>query len=224
MARQDNSGPLGNFRAELGVWVRMCFPFPGEPRPALFLDRDGVIVEDPGYLSSAADLVLIAGAAETIACANRAGLAVVEVTNQSGIGRGYFGWPEFDQVEAALTRELGRRGAAVDAVLACPYHRNGIDPWTHPDHPARKPRPGMLLAAAQCLNLDLARSWIVGDKLSDLEAGYNAGLRGGLHVLTGHGSKHRQAVIDFRAEGFEVRLGDSIRDAAPIVQLMTGDG
>jgi len=212
----------GAFQEKLGMWIRAGAPFPGNPCPALFLDRDGVIVEDPGYLGRAADVVMIPGAAETIASANRAGIAVVEATNQSGIGRGYFGWREFEEVEAAVTRELARAAAVVDAVLACPYHRDGIRPWAHAAHPARKPRPGMLLTAARLLNLDLANSWIVGDKLSDLAAGRNAGLRGGLHVLTGHGAQHREAVAGLQAEGFEVRLADSILDAAALLPLMAG--
>jgi D-glycero-D-manno-heptose 1,7-bisphosphate phosphatase len=209
----------GRFHEDLGIWIRAGAPFP-EPRPALFLDRDGVIVEDPGYLAQAADMAVIPGAAGIIALANRLGVPVVEVTNQAGIGRGYYGWPEFLEVEAALARELAAAGAVVDAALACPYHREGIAQWAHPAHPGRKPRPGMFLAAARLLNLDLAASWIVGDKMGDLAAGRSAGLRGGLHVLTGHGREHRQAVLQAAAPDFELRLGESIRDAEPIVRLL----
>jgi D-glycero-D-manno-heptose 1,7-bisphosphate phosphatase len=188
------------------------------PAAALFLDRDGVIVEDPGYLCRVSDLKLIPGAATLIASANRHNIPVIEVTNQAGIGRGYYGWKEFCEIEEALAKALGREGASLDAVLACPYHRNGISPWAHPDHPARKPRPGMLLAAARFLPIDLKRSWMMGDKLADLQAAYQAGLTGGIHVLTGEGVKNREAVLAWAPRNFEIRRADSIRDAATLIR------
>jgi D-glycero-D-manno-heptose 1,7-bisphosphate phosphatase len=190
-------------------------------RPALFLDRDGVIVEDRGYLSRAEDVVLLPGAASLIASANRRNIPVVEVTNQAGIARGYYGWEEFLEVELALARQLASNGAAIDAVFACPFHRDGAPPWAHPEHPARKPRPGMLLAAQQFVHLDLTRSWIVGDKMDDLLAGYHAGLCGGLHVLTGEGPAHRAGVLDWHHPGFEVVCGNSIGDAGELVELLS---
>jgi len=199
----------GRFHEESGIWIRVGDPVAGRPKPALFLDRDGVIVEEKHYLSRAEDVVLIDGAGTTIAEANRRGVPVVVVTNQAGIGRGYYGWEAFEGVEEAVKRELARFDAKLNAVFACGFY---------PDHPARKPNPGMLLAAAQMLNLDLARSWIVGDHASDLEAGINAGLVGGLHLLTGHGAGQREAAIRQRREGFELRLGESIVDAAAIVE------
>jgi D-glycero-D-manno-heptose 1,7-bisphosphate phosphatase len=208
----------GCFDEALGIWIWAAPHKACEPRPALFLDRDGVIIEDPGYLHHAADLRLIDGAAGVIAQANRRGIPVVEVTNQAGIGRGYYGWDDFAVVEEALAQLLARESASVDAVFACPYHHEGIAPWTHPAHPARKPRPGMLLAAQRLLHLDLRRSWIVGDRLDDLQAGYHASLRGGLHVLTGKGMLERAAVNEWRPETFELRLGDSIRDAAGLLE------
>jgi D-glycero-D-manno-heptose 1,7-bisphosphate phosphatase len=215
----------GRFYDDIGVWARVPVNPPASPpRPALFLDRDGVILEDPGYLCRTADMVVIDGAAEIISAANRKGIPVVEVTNQAGIGRGYYGWEEFLEVERALTSELARAGAFINATFACPYHSHGTALWTHPAHPARKPRPGMLLAAERFLNVDLNRSWIVGDKSGDLIAGRNAGLRGGLHVLTGHGTKHRQDATEWSNTEFEVRLGDSIRDAFAIIELLNVAG
>jgi D-glycero-D-manno-heptose 1,7-bisphosphate phosphatase len=207
----------GSFDDSLGMWVRVSPQAAGLPRPALFLDRDGVIVEDPGYLSCPAGLKLVPGAATVIASANRCGIPVVEVTNQAGIGRGYYGWGEFAEVEAALAEALACEGAAIDAVFACPYHPDGISLWVHPDHPARKPRPGMLLAAEQLLNLDLKCSWIVGDRWADLLAGHSAGLRGGLHVLTGVGASERPAVSRWSPENFDLRLGNSIADAEGLI-------
>lgn len=208
----------GCFDEALGIWIWAAPQEERAPRPALFLDRDGVIIEDPGYLCRAADLRLIEGAAGVIAEANRRGIPVVEVTNQAGIGRGYYGWNDFVAVEEALAHLLARESASVDAVFACPYHHEGIAPWTHPAHPARKPRPGMLLAAERLLRLDLRRSWIVGDRLADLQAGYHAGLRGALHVLTGAGIRDRAKVNEWKPENFELRLGESIRDAAGLIR------
>jgi D-glycero-D-manno-heptose 1,7-bisphosphate phosphatase len=168
--------------------------------------------------------VLIPGAAELLVYANRLLVPVVEINNQAGIARGYYGWEEFFEVENALRGRLATSGASIDAVYACPYHRDGIERWAHPAHPARKPRPGMLHAAAQTMNLDLKSSWIVGDKHGDLLAGQAAGLRGGLHVLTGHGAAHRPRIIQWRPEQFELRTGDSIRDAFAIVDLLRISG
>lgn len=221
MTSANRLGSQGRFYEDIGVWARLPAAVPPSPRAALFLDRDGVILEDAGYLCSPADIALLSGVAEIIASANRRGVPVIEVTNQSGIGRGYYGWEQFLEVEAAVAGELAQGGAVIDAMFACPYHREGIAPWAHPAHPARKPRPGMLLAARRFLNIDLENSWIVGDRLGDLAAGHNAGLRGGLHVLTGHGAKDRQAVVEWRPAAFDVRTGDSIRDAAPLIDLLT---
>ena len=200
------------------IWTRPHSA--AETRPALFLDRDGVIVEDPGYLSRPSDLTLLPGAAGVIALANRLGIPVIEVTNQAGIGRGYYGWNEFVEVEEALARALAEADAALDAVFACPYHHDGVPPWSHPAHPARKPQPGMLLAAERLLTLDLGRSWIVGDKLDDLQAGYHAGLRGGLHVLTGQGAAHRRDVTEWQPPNYKLQLGDSIADAAALLTAL----
>lgn len=215
------STTLPGFDPSLGIWFHVKTPRPDHPRPGLFLDRDGVIVEDPGYLSRVHDVAFIPGAASLIAEANRRKIPVVEITNQAGIARGYFGWDAFQAIEEHVTEQLAGQGAALDAVLACPYHPDGIAPWNHPDHPARKPRPGMLLAAGRLLHLDLKRSWIVGDKLDDLQAGHAAGLRGGLHVLTGHGAAHRPAVLSWDHPDFDLRLGDTITVAAQLLDLLT---
>jgi D-glycero-D-manno-heptose 1,7-bisphosphate phosphatase len=115
---------------------------------------------------------------------------------------------------------LARGGAFIDGVFACPFHRNGVGAWAHPEHPCRKPRPGMLLAAARLMDLDLGRSWIVGDKLADLVAGKRAGLRGGVHVLTGHGVEQRSKVAAWDPAGFVVHLADSLASAAEAIGLL----
>jgi len=215
---------VGRFDPELGVWLRIPDAALPAPRPALFLDRDGVIVEDPGYLSRASQMIIIDGAMELIALANSRDIPVVEVTNQAGIGRGYYGWNEFAEVEAALGAALARGNAVIDAVFACPYHRDGIGAWAHPAHPCRKPRPGMLLAAARLMGLDLSRSWIFGDKLGDLVAGQSAGLAGGVHVLTGHGVADRPRVLAWKPEHYDLRLADSIGAALGVIDLIDSAG
>ena len=210
----------GAFRSESGVWIRANAPFPGTARPALFLDRDGVIVAETNYLCSAKDVLMIEGASRIIGLANSRGIPVVVVTNQAGIGRGYFDWTAFQEVQQEIERQLELSGAWIDATLACPFHPEGRSPWRHDQHPARKPLPGMLHTASTLLNLDLSRSWIIGDHSTDIEAGFNANLRGALHVLTGHGHRERPVALGRLREGFDLRLGDSILDGIPLVDLL----
>jgi len=205
-----------------GIWCDVLTrPPPG--RPALFLDRDGAVVEETGYLCRVADIAIIEGAAAVIAAANKRGLAVVVVTNQAGIGRGYYGWSEFQAVQNAIAAALSAQGAAIDAVYACPYHPQGRAPYAHPDHPSRKPNPGMLLQASFDLKLDLKKSWLVGDKAIDVEAAKRAGLAGALQVGTGYGTAERQSAIALASPTFEVRFGRSIADAMMLPILMARD-
>jgi D-glycero-D-manno-heptose 1,7-bisphosphate phosphatase len=188
--------------------------------PALFLDRDGVVVEEAHYLAKPEDVRIIAGAAAAIAACNRAGIPVVVVTNQSGIGRGLYDWHAFADVEAAITELLVRDGAHLDAVLACAHHADAQPPYDVADHPWRKPQPGMILEAAARMNLDLARSWIVGDKADDLAAGRTAGLAGGVVVATGHGRDHEREALDLARPGFStasaISLGEAIATLRPL--------
>jgi D-glycero-D-manno-heptose 1,7-bisphosphate phosphatase len=195
------------------LWCETITPAQRAERTALFLDRDGVLVEDTDYLCRAEDIVMISGAAPVIAAANRQGVAVVIVTNQAGIGRGYYGWSEFAAVQHAILSALATEGARIDAVYACPHHANGQGVFAHADHPARKPNPGMLLRAADDLRLDLKRSWLVGDKAIDVAAAKRAGLAGALQVATGYGGAERQSAADLAGPGFEVRFGESVADA-----------
>ena len=201
-----------------GIWCQVLSPVAAR-RPALFLDRDGVVTEEIHFLHRPEQVVLSPEAARVIARANGLGLAVVLVTNQSGIARGLFGWPAFAETQDRLVRLLAAEGAALDMVLACPFHPDGLPPYRG-EHPCRKPGPGMLLRAAERLGLALGASWVVGDRARDLEAGRAAGLAGGLHVLTGHGAAERAAAAGLGGEGFDLRLGDSVADALrlPLLQ------
>lgn len=152
-----------------------------------------MIVEEVGHLCRPDQVRLIPGVAPVIAAANQAEVRVVIVSNQSGVGRGLFTWDDFQAVQDRMLALLAHAGAVVDAVFACPFHPQAMSPWRHPDHPARKPNPGMLLAAAERLAVDLPCSWIIGDRAGDIAAGKNAGLAGGLHVATGWGSEAGEA-------------------------------
>ena len=154
---------------------------------AVFLDRDGTLVDELGFLRRASDVRLVPGAAEGVRLFNLAGLRTVVVTNQSGIARGLLDERDLEQVHARLRDLLAREGARLDAILHCPHHPEEGEPPLRCVCACRKPAPGLLLEAARRFALELRASWIVGDGLRDLEAGRRAGLAGGLLVLTGKG-------------------------------------
>jgi D-glycero-D-manno-heptose 1,7-bisphosphate phosphatase len=155
-------------------------------RPALFLDRDGVINVDRGFVARRRDFEWLPGIFDAVRTARRLGFAVVVVTNQSGIGRGYYSEADFADVTAFMRERFVAEQAPLDAVYHCSFHPEAVDErLRHPDHPWRKPRPGMILAARDDLGLDLARSAMVGDRLSDVEAGAAAGV--GALALIGPG-------------------------------------
>ena len=156
-------------------------------KPAVFLDRDGTLNEEVGYLSREEDLRLLPGAAMAVAKLNAQGIPVIVVTNQSGIGRGYYGWREFTTVMRRMEALLAMDHAHLDAVYAAPHHEEGQGEYAVADHPDRKPNAGMLQRAAEEHGLDLPRSWMVGDKAIDVQAGRRAGCRTCL-VQTGYGS------------------------------------
>jgi D-glycero-D-manno-heptose 1,7-bisphosphate phosphatase len=195
---------------DIGLWCEF-----GEgdfaARPALFLDRDGVIIADTNYLARPQDLRMIEGAAAAIARCNTCGIPVVVVTNQSGIARRYYGWDDFRAVQGALTAALASLGAHLDAVLACGYHGEGHEPLRIADHPWRKPNPGMIRAAERRMSLDLPRSWIVGDRPGDVAAGAAAGLAGG--TLVASDEQMRREVALLASERFIVNRATNLSAA-----------
>ena len=147
-------------------------------RPALFLDRDGVLNEDRGYVHRWEDFCWIPGAREAVAAFNARDWWVFVVTNQSGVGRGYYSEADVLAVHARMEADLAAAGARIDAFYYCPFHPEALeDRYRHPDPPDRKPNPGMLLRAMADWPVDAARSVMVGDKAIDLEAGRRAGVR-----------------------------------------------
>ncbi|PRD69394.1 D-glycero-beta-D-manno-heptose-1,7-bisphosphate 7-phosphatase [Malikia spinosa] len=146
------------------------------PRKAAFLDRDGVINRDRAYVSRWEDFEFVPGAVDAMRRLKKAGYALVVVTNQSGIARGYYSEAQYQALTAAMQQALLDAGAAVDAVYHCPHHPKGKVAELAIDCDCRKPAPGMILRAAKELNLSLADSILVGDKPSDIEAARAAGV------------------------------------------------
>jgi len=155
-------------------------------RPAVFIDRDGTISEEVGYVNHLSRYRVFPFAAEAVRLLNEAGWLAVLITNQAGVARGYFKEELIGEVHAFLAAELGRGGARLDAVYYCPHHPTAGEPPYRLDCDCRKPRPGLIRRAAAELNLDLEGSWMVGDRYGDVELAHNAGLRSAL-VLTGYG-------------------------------------
>ncbi len=155
-------------------------------RPAVFIDRDGTLTEEVGYVNHPLRLKLLPRSAQAIRRLNQTGIAAVVVTNQAGVARGYFSEEVLAAVNAALVSQLKDAGAHLDGVYVCPHHPSeGVPPF-RADCDCRKPRPGLLRRAAAELGLDLARAAMVGDKPSDLATGQPLGIPGVL-VLTGYG-------------------------------------
>lgn len=148
-------------------------------RPAVFLDRDGTIAEEVGYLNQASRFRMFPWAASALQRLNEAGYPVVVVTNQSGVGRGYFPESLVREVNQIMTQQLSKLGAKIDAIYYCPH-------TSAENCNCRKPKTGMLERAAREHALDLRRSFVVGDRCGDIELARNAGARGIL-VRTGYG-------------------------------------
>jgi len=155
-------------------------------RPAVFIDRDGTLTEEVGYVNHPHRLRLLPRSAEAIRRLNECGIAAVVTTNQAGVARGYFSPEVLHAVTAELVAQLGQAGARLDGIYVCTHHpTDGEPPW-RADCDCRKPKPGMFRQAAAELGLDLEASTIVGDKPSDLAVAPAIGARSVL-VLTGYG-------------------------------------
>lgn len=159
-------------------------------KKAVFLDRDGTINVEKEYLHRPEEFAFIPGAIEAIRLLNRSGYLVVVVTNQSGVARGYYDESAVKRLHEHIEQLLSAADVHVDAWYHCPHHPDGLAPYNR-DCSCRKPLPGMLQQAAEDLAIDLAASWMVGDKAIDVEAGLAAGCRSVL-VLTGYGVEEQQ--------------------------------
>ena len=169
------------------IWVfslsrSPLFPFPLLVNKAVFLDRDGVLVEEKNYLHRPADVAFIPGAVAALKRLASAGFKLFIVTNQSGVGRGYFTMAEVEKVNAHILGELAQHGAVVQKIYVAPEA---------PDQPSRgrKPSPQFLFDARDEFGVNLSGSYMVGDKLIDLECGWNAGVAKSILVRTGYGKE-----------------------------------
>ncbi len=161
-------------------------------RPAVFLDRDGTLIREVGYLSRLEDLEVLPGVPRALGRLGDAGFLRIVVTNQSGVARGYFESAFVEKVHEELIRRLRLAGADVEALYVCPHH---------PRHTGscgcRKPEPGLIRKAQQEWDVDLRASWVVGDKAADVALAGNVGCRAGL-VRTGYG---RETEGELRRQG-----------------------
>ncbi|MCI5116590.1 MAG: HAD family hydrolase [Candidatus Electrothrix sp. LOE1_4_5] len=155
-------------------------------QPAVFLDRDGTINEQMGYINHISRFILLPGAATAIRTLNEQNIPVVVVTNQSGLARGYFPPVLLDAVHAQMERELAAQDAHIDGLYICPHHPEAKEEQFRKVCTCRKPQTGLLEQAAAELELDLTRSFMVGDRWSDLKCGNRIGATSVL-VLTGYG-------------------------------------
>ena len=153
---------------------------------AVFLDRDGTLNEESGYLNHVDRLKLIDGAAEAVALLSRHGLKTIVVTNQSGVARGYFPETLLPRLHDKLQELLIERGARLDAIYYCPHHPDVGEPPYRRDCECRKPKLGMIRRAEKEFSVDARKSYMVGDKISDVEFGRRAGCKTVL-LLTGYG-------------------------------------
>lgn len=145
-------------------------------RKAAFIDRDGVINVDRAYVHRIEDFQLIPGAVEAMGRLQQAGYLLVLITNQSGIARGLFTEADYHRLDGYIRERLAQSGVSLDSVQYCPHLPNAQVTEYRRDCECRKPRPGMILTAATELDIDLARSFLVGDRKSDIDAGHAAGV------------------------------------------------
>jgi D-glycero-D-manno-heptose 1,7-bisphosphate phosphatase len=168
---------------------------------ACFLDRDGVVIEEVHYLSDPEQVRLLPGAAKSIARLNALKVPVVVATNQAGVAHGYFPETRVVEIHRRLDELLIEQGALVDRYYYCPHHPQAKVAQYRLECACRKPSPGMLQQAAAELKLDLRRSFLIGDKLSDIEAGIQAGCQVVL-TLTGYGAVEMQSLKKKGADPF----------------------
>jgi D-glycero-D-manno-heptose 1,7-bisphosphate phosphatase len=187
--------------------------------PAIFLDRDGTLSHEVGYVNHLSRFQLLPYAVAAVRAINRSGRLAVLATNQAGVARGYFPESLVHEVHASLARAMQAGGARLDAVYACLHHPSVGQPPYRQDCDCRKPKPGLLRRAERELGADLARSWVVGDRVSDLELAWAAGTRAAL-VKTGYGLGE----LEYMAPGWRRQpeiVADNVFDA--VQQILARD-
>ena len=158
----------------------------GRLRPAVFIDRDGVINEERNYVHQISEFAFLPGAIEGLKKLQDLGYALVVVTNQAGIAKGFYTEADFERLTNHMLQKLLKDGVKISGVYHCPHHPNGVVTKFTVFCECRKPRPGMLLRAANDLGVLMEKSILVGDKISDIEAGFAAGITTNILVESGH--------------------------------------
>jgi D-glycero-D-manno-heptose 1,7-bisphosphate phosphatase len=165
----------------LGLWSEVISKNKNlEKRPALFLDRDGTIVEEIEYLHEPSKVRVNKNISSLIKSCNLINIPVIEITNQSGIGRGLYNWNDFNNTEKEIRKKLLMDNSKINMLCACAFHHEAIKDYKIKDHFWRKPNSGMLIEASNIFSIKLEQSWIIGDKISDMQAAINAGIKGGI--------------------------------------------
>ena len=188
------------------------------PTPAVFIDRDGTLNVDTGYVSDPEDLVVYPFAGHAVRLLNENGLKAIVVTNQSTVARGFCSEDIIEAIHSKLQDELKKQGAHLDAVYYCPHHPEiGEEPYRMGCE-CRKPKPGMLYQAERELNVDLTRSYVIGDKTLDIEMARSVGA-GGVLVLTGFGNDSVR-----RLKGKSLQPDFICRDVLEAVKIILAQG
>jgi D-glycero-D-manno-heptose 1,7-bisphosphate phosphatase len=186
-------------------------------RRAVFMDRDGTISEEIGYVNHPIRYKTFPYAAEAVRLLNDEGWLAVLVTNQAGVARGYFTEEMIGKVHSVLTADLERGGAALDAIYYCAHHPSvGELPYRF-DCECRKPKPGLILRAANDLDIDLAQSWMIGDRYSDVELARNAGVKSAF-VLSGYG----RGEWEFQRSGWTHQPDLAGEDLLSVIRTIVG--
>lgn len=182
-------------------------------QPAVFLDRDGTIIKEVDYLDSLEKVELLPGVPEALSALRAGGFKLFVVTNQSGVARGYFTETFVQKTHEFISHILGKQGCEIDGFYFCPHHpTEGKESYRQKCN-CRKPEPGMVLRAASEHDLDLRRSWIIGDKKSDIMSAKSVGIKAVL-VLTGYG---RETEAELVKAGIKVPVCEDIQAAAKVI-------
>jgi len=176
---------------------------------AVFLDRDGTIVEDVGYMNSPQQIQFIPGSIEAIKKLNEAGFKVVVITNQAGVARGLITEDMLQTIDKTLHKWILSGGAHLDGLYYCPHHpEHGVHPYKQACE-CRKPHPGLIKRAHRDLNINLAQSYMIGDKATDVEAGKRAGTKT-IYVLTGRGKGEKDRLQE-KPDHIAENLADAVK-------------
>jgi D-glycero-D-manno-heptose 1,7-bisphosphate phosphatase len=180
-------------------------------KPAVFIDRDGTINEQMGYVNHLSRFILLPRVVEAVRMLNESGLLALIVSNQAGAARGYCPLDLIEEVHESMKKALDRGGARLDGIYYCPHHPRSVIPELRIDCDCRKPRRGLIDQACRDFEIDMNRSYVVGDRCLDIELGSRCGVRGIL-VKTGYGRGEAEHILPSRTEK-PVYIAEDLYDA-----------